>query len=111
MKNIKSVILMLVILLLLLLFLNEIDIEGYGRGYRYRKGKRRSWDPRLGHRYRHRRRSLPQQRYIWYYPRYWFFGSCKNGCINLGKGRWGCQYPGEGESMCRFAEDCYGCGY
>ena len=41
---------------------------------------------------------------------YNYWNSCKNGCINLGNGEWGCQYPGNGPNDCTFATDCYGCG-
>ncbi len=45
-----------------------------------------------------------------YNPWYYFKGFCKDGCSNLGNGKWGCQYPGNGVNSCVFASDCNGCG-
>lgn len=45
----------------------------------------------------------------WYNPWYYWTGPCKNGCTNLGKGEWGCQYPGNQYNDCLFASDCRGC--
>ena len=46
----------------------------------------------------------------WWTPAYWFTGKCKDGCTNIGKNNWGCQYPGYGYNDCMFARDCMGCG-
>ena len=50
-----------------------------------------------------------QVEYPWY--RRWFGigGDCKSGCTNIGKGRWGCQYPGNGINECQFSDDCQWC--
>ena len=87
-------------------------IEGHRRRGRGRGGHRHGGARR--HLYRHRRRHHYPRR--WYHSFYdwrpWFVygGSCKDGCANLGHGRWGCQYPGTGPNDCVFAEDCNWCG-
>lgn len=106
MTKIKSVMLLLLVLLLLLVILHKTDIEGYGRRHGHLGGRRQRWGSMQGYRYR---RPHHQPSYLWYNPWFWYGNDCKNGCTNLGKGRWGCQYPGVGINMCRFADDCYGC--
>lgn len=88
------------------------------------------------HRYWHRRRNRhwagpdrgysygPRRRY--FYDNWWPFNTnyyvptatvatvpltygCKSGCVNLGNGEWGCQYPGDGITQCQFAVDCEAC--
>jgi len=56
----------------------------------------------------------PVVRQIEYSPPWytsWFsgFGTCKTGCTNVGKGKWGCQYPGNGINECQFSDDCESC--
>ena len=66
-----------------------------GRGWR-RRGRRRGWG---------RRGWGPS-----FWPFYQNWGVCKNGCTSIGKGLWGCQYPGGGYNDCMFSDDCNGCG-
>ena len=96
--------------------------RGHGRGRRWRGDD-------IGYGYGRRRYGINY--YPNYYPNYYgynnrwtdyiyrapvvsyfynYWNACKNGCINLGNGEWGCQYPGNGPNDCTFATDCYGCG-
>ena len=88
------------------------------------------------YRYRHRRRGRrwagPNRGYIYgprrhyYFDDWWPFQSnyyvptatiatvplsygCKSGCVNLGNGQWGCQFPGDGITQCQFSADCEAC--
>ena len=36
-------------------------------------------------------------------------GGCPNGCLNVGRGNWGCPIPGGGAGDCLFASDCQYC--
>jgi hypothetical protein len=46
----------------------------------------------------------------WYTGWFGGYGTCKSGCTNVGKGKWGCQYPGTGVHDCQFSDDCNWCG-
>ena len=116
MKNYMLLLIILIVVSFVPMFLfssdkNE-DIEEF-RGRRGRRGRRG-----------HRRRRYPMRRwwghnwgytyppsFIWYSPWQWFRGLCKTGCANIGKGQWGCQYPGSNPNDCVFASDCLGCNY
>lgn len=113
MKNYMLLLIILIVVSFVPMFLfgsdkNE-DIEEF-RGRRGRRG--------------HRRRRYPMRRwwghnwgytypptFIWYSPWQWFRGLCKTGCANIGRGQWGCQYPGSNTDDCVFASDCLGCNY
>ena len=74
----------------------------YGQhyGYRYRPPRRVSWIP-------------PPRRLAWIPSPFLNLVStinCPTGCSNLGRGRWGCTYPGYDINSCRFATDCRFCG-
>jgi len=56
-----------------------------------------------------RARYIPPRPLLWYNPWTWFGSGCKNGCTNIGRGKWGCPYPGYGVNDCWFASDCRGC--
>jgi len=102
MKNCGLII--LICLILFFVLFNSMTTEPF-RGWR-RRGRRRH--PHRGYRYG----PHPSPRYYpWWNYGYWFRGSCKNGCTSLGRGNWGCQYPGSNPNDCWFATDCYGCGY
>ena len=106
-----------------------------GAGARLGRGRGRGGGGNA-HRYMHRRRNRhwagpdrgysygPRRRY--FYDNWWPFYSnyyaptatiatvpltygCKSGCVNLGNGEWGCQYPGDGITQCQFAVDCEAC--
>lgn len=90
----------------------EEDIEEFrGRRGRHGRGHRRKtrfpvrrwWGHNWGYTY--------PPTFIWYSPWQWFRGLCKTGCANIGKGQWGCQYPGSNPNDCVFASDCLGCKY
>jgi hypothetical protein len=116
MKNYMLLLIILIVVSFVPMFLfssdkNE-DIEEF-RGRRGRRGRRG-----------HRRRRYPMRRwwghnwgytypptFIWYSPWQWFRGLCKTGCANIGRGQWGCQYPGSNPDDCVFASDCLGCNY
>ena len=111
--------------------------EGFrGRGGRGRGGRGRGGGGGNAHRYWHRRRNRhwagPNRGYSYgprrhyFYDDWWPFYSnyyvptatvatvpltygCKSGCVNLGNGEWGCQYPGDGITQCQFAVDCEAC--
>ena len=38
-----------------------------------------------------------------------YSGGCPNGCMNIGRGVWGCPIPGRGPGDCLFASDCQYC--
>lgn len=108
----KYCLLFLLFLLTLLTLANSSNLEGYYGYHGYhrkpiRRGRRKWYGQRWGYRYR------PPPPYVgyWYSPTYWFGWGCKKGCTSIGNGNWGCQYPGNRPSECRFAADCYGCGY
>ena len=97
-------VLIVIALVILFIIVNPMEIESF----RGRRNRRRWWGPRWGYRYN----PPPYRRYIsWWNPFTWYSDSCKNGCINLGNGNWGCPYPGNGFNDCWFARDCNGCGY
>ena len=90
---------------------------GGGNAHRYWHRRRHWAGPNRGYSYGPRRR---------YYDNWWPFYSnyyvptatiatvpltygCKSGCVNLGKGDWGCQFPGDGITQCQFAVDCEAC--
>lgn len=84
---------------------DEPMLEGYGG----RTGRR--WYG--GHKGHHWHGGHSGRRwYNWSYPVILnYIGNiCKNGCVSLGNGEWGCQYPGYGINDCQFADDCYNCG-
>ena len=96
----------LVILVLFLLFVGYIckKVVEQFRGHRRHRRHRG-----------HGRRFRPHNRWnSWgindYYIPWFWRGSCKDGCVALGNGRWGCQYPGYGVNDCMFANDCDWCG-
>lgn len=87
---------------------------GRGRGGRGGRGSRRRWvGPHRG--YSYGRRHLP--RYDSWWSDWWYYPTatvpltygCKSGCVNLGNGEWGCQFPGDGITQCQFAVDCEAC--
>ena len=89
--------------------------EGFrgGRGrHRGGRGRRRWAGPHRG--YTYGRRHFPRYNSWWYYPTATIatvpltYG-CKSGCVNLGNGEWGCQFPGDGITQCQFSVDCEGC--
>lgn len=107
-----------------------------GRGRGGRGGRGRGGGGGNAHRYWHRRRNRhwagPNRGYSYgprrhyFYDDWWPFYSnyyvptatvatvpltygCKSGCVNLGNGEWGCQYPGDGITQCQFAVDCEAC--
>ena len=93
------------ILLIILLVVSYFAFTSYTESFRrhHRHG-------RHGRRGRGRWRHRYRPRYYGWRP--WFFwgNTCKNGCTNIGNGRWGCQYPGTGPNDCVFASDCNWCG-
>ena len=99
---------MLGLVAIIMLSLIGGGVEGFRRsGHRgghhgYHHGGHRG-----GHRWRGRRYGYGPRRFFWGNR---FFGGCKNGCTNIGKGLWGCQYPGPGPNDCWFANDCQFCG-
>ena len=101
MKNCGLII--LICLILFFVLFNSITTESF-RGWRRRRRRRPYREYRYG--------PYPSPRYYpWWNYGYWFRGICKNGCTSLGRGNWGCQYPGNNPNDCWFARDCYGCGY
>lgn len=110
----KKYVLLLIILLVISvvpMFLfngDEEEVEEF-RGRRGRRGHRRRYPMRRwwGHNWGY---TYPPS-FIWYSPWQWFRGLCKTGCANIGRGQWGCQYPGSNPDDCVFASDCLGCNY
>ena len=45
----------------------------------------------------------------WFDQPIFYRARCGAGCVKLGKGRWGCQYPAPGPGNCEIASDCAGC--
>ena len=97
-----------------------------GRGRRGGRMGGRMGGGGRGHAYWHRRRwAGPHRGYSYGYgPSYynwWPFYTtaavatvpleygCKSGCVNLGNGEWGCQFPGDGITQCQFSADCEAC--
>lgn len=94
-------------------------------------GKMSTYDPAFAHRYWHRRRQWagPDRGYSYGPRRHYFYDNwwptisvptatiatvpltygCKSGCVNLGNGEWGCQFPGDGITQCQFSADCEAC--
>ena len=117
-QNGVLLLIILVIVSLYFLFTTNDDCEEFrGRGGRRggRRGSRRgSRGGRHGFRrfHRgHRRAYVYPSSFVWYNPWRWFNPPCKTGCVSVGNGRWGCQYPGPRYEDCVFESDCIGCGY
>lgn len=108
-KWLGGVILVVIILIgLLHMFGLDIELEESFRGRRRRGHSRRRWKPgwRRG----------------WYRGGWWpitwwgagtplvaYAGSCPSGCMNVGRGIWGCPIPGNSFGDCQFASDCQYC--
>lgn len=113
MKNYMLLLIILIVVSFVPMFLFSSDKNEDIEEFRGRRGRRG-----------HRRRRYPMRRwwghnwgytypptFIWYSPWQWFRGLCKTGCANIGRGQWGCQYPGSNPDDCVFASDCLGCNY
>ena len=102
----------------------EVELEESFRGgyHRRRSGRR----PGLGHRHdgwgrRHdgwgRRHDGWGQYRGWWPGTWWGAGTpivayprrCPSGCMNIGRGVWGCPIPGNSPRDCQFASDCQFC--
>ena len=105
MKFCVNILILLSIAVIFLSIFKKIEKEGY-RGHHGHHGHR----GHHGHHGHRRHRYHRPSSYIWFNPWYWFRGLCRNGCTNIGRGEWGCQYPGTGPNDCWFASDCIGCG-
>lgn len=110
-QNGLLLIIILVLVSLYFLFTTNDDSEEFrGRGGRrggrrgFRRFPRRWWGG-------HRRAYVYPSPFVWYNPWRWFSPPCKTGCVSIGNGRWGCQYPGPRYEDCVFESDCIGCGY
>ena len=110
-QNGLLLIIILVVISLYFLFTTNDDSEEFrGRGGRrggrrgFRRFPRRWWGG-------HRRAYVYPSPFVWYNPWRWFSPPCKTGCVSIGNGRWGCQYPGPRYEDCVFESDCIGCGY
>ena len=109
MKFCVNILILLLVAVVGLILFKEIEKEGYrghgDHGHHGHHGHHRGH----GH-WRRRHRYHRPSSYTWFNPWYWFRGLCRNGCTNIGRGEWGCQYPGTGPNDCWFASDCIGCG-
>ena len=99
--------LLIVLVIAALLFVNIEEIETFmvhrRRHMRHRLHHRDIYP--IHHHYRPRRRYWYSFATDWYH----YHLPCKSGCTNLGNGKWGCQYPGNGVNECVFSRDCQGC--
>lgn len=95
--------LLILLVIAALLFVNVEEIETF------MLRRRRHMRHRLHHRdiYPLRHHYRPRRRY--WYTNWYNYLPCKSGCTNLGNGKWGCQYPGNGVDECVFSRDCQGC--
>ena len=78
--------------------------------HRRKSNVRVGW--RGGYRPRVRRRhfyNIYNYNPYWYNPLSYFKAPCRDGCVSIGNGGWGCLFPGNGHNDCIFASDCYGC--
>ena len=112
---IKHIVLLIILVIVsgYFLFSTQDDSEEFrGRGRHGRRG-RRGRHRRFPRRWwgGHRRAYIYPSPFVWYNPWRWFSAPCKTGCVSIGNGRWGCQYPGPRYEDCVFESDCIGCGY
>ena len=98
--------LLIVLVIAAMLFVNSEEIETFmlrRRHMRHRLHHRDIYP--IHHHYRPRRRYWYSFATDWYH----YHLPCMSGCTNLGNGKWGCQYPGNGVNECVFSRDCQGC--
>ena len=97
---------LIILVISAILFVNKDEVETFvlRRRFNRRRIHHRDIYP-VHHHYR------PRRRHWYYYPRYWYnyYLPCMSGCTNIGNGKWGCQYPGNGVNECVFSRDCQGC--
>ena len=90
----------------------EVDLEESFRGWRGRR--RRGWRHGLGPRWHGGWRGGWRG---WWPETWWgagtpvvvYAGGCPRGCMNVGRGVWGCPTPGNSLGDCQFASDCQYC--
>ncbi len=122
----KKIMLFIVIAILLAILVGNMCYHNCCEGLRVRSNTRRLRSGRRGR--RGRRWAGPHRGYVYgprrhrrFYRNWWPFYptatiatvplsyGCKSGCVNLGNGEWGCQFPGDGITQCQFAVDCEAC--
>ena len=98
--------LLIVLVIAAMLFVNSEEIETFMlRRHRLRRRFHHRDIYPIHHHYRPRRRYWYSFATDWYH----YHLPCMSGCTNLGNGKWGCQYPGNGVNECVFSRDCQGC--